>query len=413
MINITRGKWQIGTSGISIPVPPISGIVGFPPITTVNDLIPVTYFNKTKPPYLVEVIDNSLGYNIGITRVTDSTAFGVTSPYLLDPGYSKDQNWNADMSYLKIGRRNLLNGTTYARIRSMSTPSGPTIWCPVNPLKLYVFGSSAIQIFNPTTNAITGTAVNLTSIGADTTAVTLGNAEGTISKNGKYCIAQMVKGGEYIWIICDLELGTIVSTRTDTQLGSSHDWITISQSGNYIVAARTVSIGGAGTFKRIYDFNWNIIQSDVGQLDHRDPAYDVLGNEVLTGMNPPSYNRMDNGSRITLISQARMSEIWGASAGHSSARMLDFPGWALFSHTSLATPTAREMFYVELTATANPRVIRFGSSRSSVSNYDREPQATASPDGKRVIFGSDWAGAGATGGTGDVDSYVLEFREPA
>lgn len=412
MINIPRCKWKVGSSSFGVPILP-AGLIGFPPVTTVNSLIPVTYATMAKPAYLTEVIDNSLGYSIGITRVTDLTAFSAVSPYVLDPGYSKDQNWNADMSYLKIGRRNLLNGTTYARIRSMSTPSGPTVWDPINPLILWVFGGNKIQAFNPTTNAIVAGGVDLTSIGADTSVVTLGNAEGAISKDGKYCIAQMVKGGEWIWIICDLQLGIIISTRTDTQLGSSHDWISISQSGNYIVAARTVSIGGAGTFKRIYDFNWNIVQSDVGQLDHRDCAYDQLGNEVLTGMNPPSYNRMNNGAATTLISVSRMNEVWGATAGHSSARMLDFPGWALFSHTSVATPAAREMFYTELTPNANPRVIRYGSSRCSVSNYDREPQATASPDGRRVICASDWAGLGATGGTGDIDSYIFRYIDTA
>jgi hypothetical protein len=93
--------------------------------------------------------------------------------------------------------------------------------------------------------------------------------------------------------------------------------------------------------------------------------------------------------------------------GHISGRGFRNPGWALVSLDINPGSYATELFEVKLDGSG---IIRhFGHSRSSCTTYDNYPMGSVSPDGKKVIFNSDWLYG--TGNGGDAVAFISEYRE--
>ena len=153
-------------------------------------------------------------------------------------------------------------------------------------------------------------------------------------------------------------------------------------------------------------------------LKHADMALDPFdGNEdVLIG------GRACPGSRIGRVVKVRLRD--GkvtalsdpkneASFMHASCRNTLRPGWVYVTY-GRAQPGMR--FNAEIMAVkmdGSGRVERFGHYRSTVGMYRAEAHAVPSPDGRRVLFASDWAvdcGAGC-GQKGVINDYVWDARD--
>ena len=102
---------------------------------------------------------------------------------------------------------------------------------------------------------------------------------------------------------------------------------------------------------------------------------------------------------------------------HGSARNLLRPGWFYVTY-SRDPKYAGYRFYGEIVAVrtdGSGQVQRFGHYHSTASFYQAEAQGVPSPDGRRVVFGSDWADHASWPGpppTGARD-FVFDAREGA
>jgi len=97
-----------------------------------------------------------------------------------------------------------------------------------------------------------------------------------------------------------------------------------------------------------------------------------------------------------------------ASAMHFSGKAYDRPGWVLVS--TYATQRARDgslPWYAEqifaLQLQASPTIYRLGFHRSKSNGYWSEPHAAVDRGFRRVLYSSNWGGAGDA----DLDAYEL------
>ena len=141
-------------------------------------------------------------------------------------------------------------------------------------------------------------------------------------------------------------------------------------------------------------------------LGHFDLGIDAAGNEVAFGRassgtysNRLLMRRLDNGAVTPLLPS------FGYFDYHASTRNLGRPGWGLVSvDAATGTPFDLEVFWVKLDGSQT--VQRLVHHRNLNTDYDATPFAVPSPDGRRVLFASNW---GASSGR-PVQDYVLDTR---
>lgn len=422
----TLKKWRVGPkpytppppfdSGTVVPVDPIpSGIR--PPIVSLSNSSGYTPAVMTKPPYLQWVEDTTFqsiyGYTLEYMRVTDATVFGVSSPYILDPGYSKQQNWNLDGTWFKIGNRTLLNGATardgmvpFEYIKSMGTPSGTSIWSNIDPGLLWVFGSDKVTKFDPSVASAQAstTWMNLSTMGYTTESFTLGSAEGNISNDDRWAVLRVTKtsNGQIYWICVDLVNKVIRSEFLESNWVNGVNWVSVSQGGTRIVANQNNLQG-----KWMYDMDFNFL-TNLGTGDHMDFGYeDEAGTvEIMTRANPPRMIRLQTpyGTR-NFFTQSLIDSIWnGQAEGHSSGQATKMPGWSVHSFTNEFNPT-KEIFAVKNDGSG--QVMRFGSMRYTRYDYNGEPQASPNRELTMITFASDW---NSNNQNGSVDTYIVRRK---
>jgi len=165
-----------------------------------------TVFKISK--FKVWVDDNTYPtHTLQYKRISDPVIFGITGTRpAMDHGYSKMQPENANGSFLKLGRRRLLNGITHAYIKNMGTPSGETCWSNLDPALLYVFSLGKIVAFNPNLPSAQAstTFFDLAPFGyKSTVTLSLGENEGNISFGDKYVVVTTEKTANTTkWHVC-------------------------------------------------------------------------------------------------------------------------------------------------------------------------------------------------------------------
>ena len=102
-----------------------------------------------------------------------------------------------------------------------------------------------------------------------------------------------------------------------------------------------------------------------------------------------------------------------AGYSHGSARAVERPGWFYVTYAR-GNPRARfngEIVAVKLDGSG--AVERMGQYHSSAGTYRAQGHAVPSPDGRRVLFASDWAEGcdGGCGGPGIVGAFVIDARD--
>ena len=154
-------------------------------------------------------------------------------------------------------------------------------------------------------------------------------------------------------------------------------------------------------------------------LKHADMALDPFDNneDVLLG------GRACPGSSLGRVVKVRLRDgkvtaltdpSNEASYSHGSARNTQRPGWFYVTYAK-ASGSAGRRFSGEIVAVkldGSGTVQRFGHYRSTAGSYRAQAHAVPSPDGRRVLFASDWAeGCGSDCGSPSVFSgYVIDAR---
>lgn len=334
-----------------------------------------------------------------------SATWRTDKPYA-GPVYAKDPPWNADQSLLAIkagvaGQTVFLDGNTYVPRYTRANVKPEYRWHPKDPrYMIYVDANGQVGYFEPATNTYT-VKVNP---GSGYGSCTLGSYEGNVSYDGRWAVVQCLASGvsgeaAYVFFAVDIQNGTKYPTiraidigfsGATTSSGKPLDWASISPLGKYIVASQNYQV------QKVLTLSGSVVAS-LGSMGHYDLGLDESGNEVAYEGGGARYRRLSDGALFSLP--------WptGSTSYHTSTRNSAKTGWG---YTSLESATATldgEIVAHELIG--NGRIRRLADHRATNASYDRAAFAAVSPDGKRVLFRSDWGNS-----SGPAYGFVLDLR---
>jgi hypothetical protein len=360
---------------VAVADPGTTGNV-YPPDTTLTTLaVPVV----SRPAYLVTITEPAFGTKV--TRVTDNAVFGQSN---VRHYYSKVSAWNSDGSLINMNRT-LLDGMTYAKLGTFSS-SGEMRWSHVNPSKMF---NAAGNRFT-TTDVITNQTTTLHTF-SQYESCFLGPWEGNISADDRYVALACKQGSDLVAVVYDIANDVVETARIFAGMwgDANFDWLSISQSGQYVVINWRGSEGVVA-----YDRNMNVVSRLASSGAHGDLGYDTAGDEVYVqffGTGMFTAYRLRDGYSYAVLDRSHSFD-----SGHISCRNVQRPGWCYFSVFNTG-----DLFAIKLDGSQT--VERFAHHRSSVGSYDAQPQAVPSMDGAKVMFASDWGGS-------EINSYVVEMQ---
>ena len=329
--------------------------------------------------------------------------------------YSKSQAWSADGKLLNLsamsgavgpGVQLYLDGETYQPLFARSHPGPEARWHPTLPdIMIYVASNGSIGHWNVRTNT---SALKFT-----TTAYSnayMGNYEGNPSFDGRYILVNATRNsdGRAVVYVVDITAGTKTADSDILAQGfataADLDFASVSASGNYFMLWG--KINGVAQAAKVFTRDGALVQTWTDfRVGHADLGYDAAGNDVLfsaavNGANAKKFliRRLDTGA-VTLLSPA-ISYDW-----HASTKDMSRPGWG-YGDTGDRTGTALDGQVYALKMDGSNTVERLAFHRSTSSSYNAQPQASPSPDGRRVIFASDWGVA-----RGPVQAYIVDTRQ--
>jgi len=370
-----------------------------------------------KPGYLQSVIDPDFGTKI--TRITGDPGtpigYGISGswPTVAYHNYPKDPVFTADQKLLVLkhmsgvptpGAALFLDGTTYQPLFSRGGPSGGGEWRlhPTLPdIAIYLNASGAVGHWNVRTNTSTVKVPAVSGYSSNA----LGPFEGNVSRDGRYMAAKAVRSsdGHVVARVIDIDGGTTGAVIDLTGAGvSSLDWVSISAGGGYVVAFGTMD--GVSQRTRV----WRRDGTAVGYwqdyiLGHYDLGLDQSGNEVAfggvaSGTAARRYiaRRLDNGA-VTTLTGTVTSFNW-----HAGDRGPN--GWG-FASTNDDTGAALQGEIYGIKLDGSGTVQRLAHHRANNVDYDSAPFPTASPDGKRVVFASNWMSSSRP-----IQAYIVDVR---
>lgn len=424
-----------------------------------------------KPPYRDTVRDAVFGTRIErITGDPGRTVAPGLGPWGTDARhvYSKQQPWNATGTLLSIENRSggatssplLLDGDTYEPVGT------PCSAYDAYDYRWHPSPAHANEQINVRRDGLELMWFDVTRC-AKTRSWTLpfaadygiGSGEGNVSADGRYVViadgARMVVvdmdpqapnappypyrriGPVYTLPACSLEVGA----PANCPIGN----ISISPSGRYIdvkYAAIGASCDTLCDLHRIFEVDSSLTirphamagnalrcgsfaarpNGWVFPLKHADLALDPFdGNEdVLIG------GRACPGSTLGRVVKVRLRDgqvtslsdpVNEASYAHGSARATGRPGWFYVTYDGSASQAGRR-FRGEIVAVkmdGSRSVERLAHVHTTATNYRGQAHGVPSPDGRRILFASDWADAcdGGCGSTSVYGGFVIDTRASA
>jgi uncharacterized protein YjdB len=372
-----------------------------------------------KPGYLQPITEPTFGTRLIRISGDPGTAIGsgVSGTWPSAAArhqYSKVQAWSADGKLLALtemsgavgpGGQLYLDGETYQPLFARSHPGPEARWHPTLPdIMIYVASNGSIGHWNARTNTST--------LKFTTTAYSnayMGNYEGNPSFDGRYVLVNATRNsdGRAVVYVVDIQAGTKTGDTDVLAQGfataADLDFAGVSASGNYFMLWG--KINGVAQAAKVFTRDGALVQTWTDfRVGHLDMGYDAAGNDVMftaaaSGTNAKKFlsRRLDNGA-VTLVSPA-ISYDWHASTKNYGRR-----GWG-YGDTGDRMGTALDGQVYALKLDGSMTVERLAFHRSTSSSYNAQPQASVSPDGRRVIFASDWGVAG-----GPVQAYIVDTR---
>lgn len=382
-----------------------------------------------KPGYLQSATDPEFGTRI--TRITGDPGTPIgngisgTWPSTVYGNYPKDPVWTADQALLVLkhmsgvpcaGCALVLDGATYQPLKALTSATSNGGEWRLHPttadVAVYLDKvTGAVYHWNIRTNAATLKVAAVSGYATNE----IGPFEGNLSYDGRYLVAKATRSsdGHLVARVLDVDGGTAgaVIDLTAAGLGAGGlDWVTISAGGGYVV--------GMGDWQNINDTRyvkvWNratgaLVQSWTDYVfGHSDLGVDAAGNEVIfTALQQGSYVRTWATRRLGTGTITQLSPTTVTSYNyHSSVRNTARGGWAYgVTNDRTGAPLDGEIY--ALKTDGSQSVQRLAHHRAEVtSNYDTNPFPTPSPDGRRVLFSSNWRNA-----TGPIQTYVVDTRQ--
>ncbi len=347
------------------------------------------------PNYLGTVVDNSVSDAIQMTRITN-----YYQPWNWYPvhEYSKTQVWNADQTLIRIRSWKIFDANTFQEVQTLTGDIYPSYWSNTNPDLIWSFKEDGdVKKYTVSTNT-TQIVANIP--GYDI--IKLGPGEGNIDKFDHYVALVGKRGVDLDVIIFDLQ--TLQITHTETFAGvwgnggdsfpQYIDWVSISQSGNYVVIMwnhnTTSENNPYNSHYGVEVFNTLDMQYQnriISYGNHGDLGYAADGGEVLV----QNYGLYGNGTLYMHKLDGSGSTVLSTHADfgvdeHISCRNINRPGWAYIVHNMAAQ--SGQMIAVKLDNSGLTE--HFGHHFSSSTIYDKTPMLVPSPNGDEIFFRSDF-----------------------
>ncbi|RZW46713.1 MAG: hypothetical protein EX263_09155 [Flavobacteriaceae bacterium] len=368
----------------------------YPPNISVNSIDWEQYdVPQTLPNYMEPFIDPIT--NNEVTRISDENIFGCDCSKLRHR-YAKNQAWNANGTLIMTSGSpsKILDGSTYEVLYESNTKA---LWSNTEPD--YTYDAAANSTFVKK-NIITNQTIVLHTF-SNYSSISVGNNEGNLSNDDKYVALIGTSGSQKTIIVYDIENDQIIATKP---LGTVNiDWVSMSQTGNYVVMSGYSDGSGPNQGIKAYDKFLNNEVHLYNGRPHGDIGFDTLGNEVFVGYQgingySLSYARLDNGAKQGLFPYSGATGDKGLWGGHISTRNLERPGWAYVSDQGHPTDinryeATREIFAIKLDDSQT--IERFAKHHTNINinnGYNHQAHAVPNRDGSKVLFASNWDNPG-------------------
>jgi hypothetical protein len=371
-----------------------------------------------KPGYLETITDPTFGSTV--TRVTGDpgTAMqGINGTWnaVARHQYSKVPAWNADQSLLFLGRNDgfpstvFLDGDSYEPVFGRNAhvlPGSEMRWHPTQPDQMVYVNGNTLGSWNVRTQA-----TQPLETFAGYSDFTIGPFEGNVSNDGRMIAIQAKKNGQNVVFAYDMVDRVKHADISLDQVGL--DWASISASGRYLVV--NGRFNGNNRFNgldqtQVYELDGTEVGDlweEYGRPSHYDLAVDENGDDVAVGV---SKSNADDGRVVKRrLRDGQLTVLTdGGYATHTSTRNIDRPGWAYVTYDYEGPnypPYYGEIVAVKLDGSMT--LERIAHMHAEVGSYLTQPQAVVSPDGKRVLWASNWDQA-----DGPIGAFVAERVVP-
>ena len=368
--------------------------------------------------------DNVYGTTIAIVNKSDNAL----------SNYPKVQSWNSDMTLIRIGSR-LYNAATLEETNitknKTSSEAYNTLcarssdyfrWSHKEPDTFYVVNSDHQFI----EGKIQGNTVDCSAVldpFDEYEVVHMGPHEGNIDNQDTYVVFSAKKPNDTtfyvvlydiahharVWtkIMQNQQWEQITENGKSVWKPSTLDWISVSQSGKYIVFNNQ-----NGNKDGMYRYDINLTNKvklqykweGDGQLysegGHGDIGYDTDGHEVfvqfISGVGVYSFN-LDTPSEL---GKQLLSSPYGG--GHISCRNTQRKGWCYVTANADSNGDGlRDVFALKIDGTGEENVQHF--SQTHIRDHYSETYGSPSPDGTKVIFNSHW-------GADTIGTFIAEVQ---
>ena len=364
----------------------------YPPDISVSSINWGNYQIPTNVPNYLQPFTDPVTNNT-VTRISDESVFGCDCSKLRHR-YAKNQPWNADGTLIMTdgSPSKILDGNTYQVLYESNTKA---LWSNTEPN--YTYDAAANSAFVKK-NIVTGVTTTLRTF-SNYSSISVGNNEGNLSNDDRYVALIGTSGANKTVIIYDILNDNIISTRS---LGTANiDWVSVSQSGNFVVISGYADGSGPNQGIKSYDKFMNNERHLYNGRPHGDIGYDAQGNEVYVayqGINgySLSYARLDNGVKQGLFPYTGANGDRGLWGGHISTRNINRPGWAYVSEQGHPSDinryeATREIFAIKLDNSQTiERFAKHNSNLNANAAYNHQAHGVPNRDGTRVIFASNW-----------------------
>jgi len=386
-----------------------SAVTGGPVFTTStltdsNIHVPPNYATMAPPTVGNSYVDPVFGATV--TRLTDAT---VLSEPAIVPEYSQTSVFNADDTYLLLfwvnnGEFHLYDaaGNHIQLINALDGLSEPR-WSRSNPDYLYYHSGNKIRRIDISTmqDVVIQTFSQYSNIN-------FGGGQGDLSDNNRITV---VGNNRYVSIY-NLETQTqygVLDTNQSPINGKSFDSATVAKDGNSFIVGFNPNGTSRGNGMELFDLNGNFISQLQNATAHYAMGRDANGDAVLYTTNSPTWPQQpvgcDNGVvKINLVANPTQTCLlvldWSMEK-HLSA--LGSDGWVYVStfqdgaQAVAAGPGDEndstkwhaytgEVFRVRGDGSVVERIVHH---RSDVSTYYKQPHATISMSGKKLVYASE------------------------
>jgi len=425
-----------------------------------------------QPLYAKPILDPTFG--TAVTRISDDAgmplgALGASWGSVARHRYSKVQPWNSTMTLLSLDNNGtgytpvLLDGSTYQPVQ------GP---CPNYDRWDYrwhpklVHSREQINVNQAGTELMWFDVVNCVKTRSWPLPIVsdygIGSGEGNVSNSGRF----VVIANQSQMVVVDMDPPAIVAPPYPYQrIGPVYTFdpcsldvaqpnvghiahVSISPSGRYIDVkygrdTDTTACDTLCDMHRIFEVDTSLVirphnMADgslrcgsfaarpngwIFPLKHADMTHDIDGDneDILIGGRSCPGSTLGHVVKVRLLDgqvTALTNPVNEPAYADGSARSLLRPGWFYVSY-SRDPKYAGFRFWGEVVAVrtdGSQQVQRFGHYHSTAAVYKAEAQAVPSPDGRRVVFGSDWADHAVwPGGTAPAGAraFVFDAREGA